>query len=219
MRQAQSALDEAQADRTRMLAAFAVVVGDDGSVAGMMGLQEREVRVARRTVGRDGARTVAANLLSGPPPDKLGEPVVEPVAEAPFPFGRVEPVPTVSAPHPYATAPAQTAVATPAVAPVEDPWMDPQPATVVWSPAMDSVLVWSWQSGVDLQVVANELGVELRVVLQRVQTLAADGQLVKPDLPSARSSLGRHRRYDDALVFADAGTGDQTELYPPAEWG
>ncbi|MFE7772964.1 hypothetical protein ACFU5O_03515 [Streptomyces sp. NPDC057445] len=95
--------------------------------------------------------------------------------------------------------------------------MDTHPAALIWSPAMDSVLVWSWQSGVDLLVVANELGLDLRSVLQRVQTLAADGRLAKPDTSSSRGTLGRHRRYEEELVFADAVSGEG-DLYPPPGW-
>jgi hypothetical protein len=52
VRQAQAVLDEAQAERSRTLAAFAVTVGNDGTIADLMGLNEREVRLARRT-GQD----------------------------------------------------------------------------------------------------------------------------------------------------------------------
>ncbi|MDV9202989.1 hypothetical protein R6M67_48445, partial [Streptomyces sp. Wh19] len=68
MRRAQALLDETQAERSRTLAAFAVTVGDDGSIADLMGLNEREVRLARRTVGRSDARSLAEELLNRPPP-------------------------------------------------------------------------------------------------------------------------------------------------------
>ncbi|MFD7611909.1 hypothetical protein [Streptomyces sp. NPDC059828] len=248
VRAAQTALNEAQADRTRKLAAFAVIVGDDGSVAGMMGLHEREVRVARRTVGRDGARTVAANLLTTGQ-DTIRDAVTEPAPEASYPATPVEPAPvvppppvaaptvstpTASSPVPSqvsAPVPASSAATTAASIPVipapnpmpgpapvfEDHWTEAHQPTVLWTSAMDSVLVWSWQSGVDLMVVANELGVDLRSVLQRVQILAADGHLAKPDLPSPRTTLGRHRRYEEDFEFAGAVSGEG-DLYPPPSW-
>ncbi|WP_338676846.1 hypothetical protein V1460_30635 [Streptomyces sp. SCSIO 30461] len=242
VRAARAALDEAQADRTRKLAAFAVIVGDDGSVAGMMGLHEREVRVARRTVGRDGARTVAANLLTTGQ-DTIRDAIADPVPEASCATPPVEPAPVAPPPPPSAApsvpapapasftsaVPSASATVTTASIPVvpapasmptpvfDDHWSEAHQPTVLWTSAMDSVLVWSWQSGVDLMVVANELGVDLRTVLQRVQILAADGHLAKPDLPGTRTTLGRHRRYEEDLEFAGAvsGVGD---LYPPPSW-
>ncbi|AWK10274.1 hypothetical protein DDQ41_16730 [Streptomyces spongiicola] len=259
MRLAQSALDEAQADRTRMLAAFAVVVGDDGTVAGMMGLPEREVRVARRTVGREGARTVAANLLtrmSDQSSDTGGEPA-QATSETPASFPRAEsaaaPAPAPPA-SPCTTAqPLQQTGGYSIPAAEEQTWAEPvqpvppaQPAGPVWSPSMDSVLVWSWHSGLDLQVVANELGLELRTVLQRVQTLAAEGQLVKADqvvprdymngsrdhsAPSrdystgsrdystgSREYSGRHRRHREPMEFSDTGSFGLGGLFSSASW-
>jgi hypothetical protein len=67
VRSAQTTLDDAQASRARSLAAFAVVVGNDKAVAEMLGLPEREVRIARRTVGREDARSLADDLLMPPP--------------------------------------------------------------------------------------------------------------------------------------------------------
>ncbi|MFG2757825.1 hypothetical protein [Streptomyces wuyuanensis] len=245
-----------------MLAAFAVVVGDDGTVAGMMGLPEREVRVARRTVGREGARTVAANLLtrmSDQSADTGGEPV-QTNGETPASFPRAEPAAVpVSAPpvSPYTTAQqSQTTGAYSVPAVDEQIWTEPvqpvqpvpsaQSASPVWSASMDSVLVWSWHSGLDLQVVANELGLELRTVLQRVQTLAAEGQLVKADqvaprdyssgsrdnsVPSrdyatgsrdyatgSREYSGRHRRHEEPMEFSDTGSFGLGGLFSSASW-
>jgi hypothetical protein len=245
-----------------MLAAFAVVVGDDGTVAGMMGLPEREVRVARRTVGREGARTVAANLLtrmSDQSADMGGEPV-QTTGETPASFPRAEPASVpVSAPpvSPYTTAqPSQTTGTYSVPAVDEQIWAEPvqpvhpvppaQSASPVWSASMDSVLVWSWHSGLDLQVVANELGLELRTVLQRVQTLAAEGQLVKADqvaprdystgsrdnsVPSrdyatgsrdyatgSREYSGRHRRHEEPMEFSDTGSFGLGGLFSSASW-
>lgn len=66
VRETQVSLDEAQANRSQTLAAFAVTVGSDGVVAGLLGLQEREVRQARRSVGKENARSVADSLLVPP---------------------------------------------------------------------------------------------------------------------------------------------------------
>ncbi|MEU5473811.1 hypothetical protein AB0H16_26190, partial [Streptomyces lydicus] len=66
VRRTQGLLDEAEARRSRTLAAFAVTVGSDAVVADLLGLDEREVRLARRTVGKDDARAVAKSLLAQP---------------------------------------------------------------------------------------------------------------------------------------------------------
>ncbi|MFF5337061.1 hypothetical protein [Streptomyces sp. NPDC013181] len=52
--------------RSRSLAAFAVTVGRDRSVADLLGLQAREVRSARREVGVETARSAADTLLNAP---------------------------------------------------------------------------------------------------------------------------------------------------------
>lgn len=291
VREAQTVLDEAQAERTRMLAAFAVTVGNDGAVADLMGLHEREVRVARRTVGKEDARTMASGLLTpspGPDPDSapgteeqaapepvpggvtLNDLLQQPHADVHVPRPRVEateptgPEPQPVAPHPvahnpYATpaAPAQPYAAQqhaaqayttqahaahPSAAhphaahphaahplthqpftaperpePTEPPGTrSPGPSAPrseaareaeAWSSSMDSVLVWSWQSGVDLQFVAEELGLDLRALLVRVQTLAAEGRLSlhAPPPPASSDTAGRHRRRQ--------GSG-QPEEYP-----
>ncbi len=66
VRRTQGLLDEAEVRRSRTLAAFAVTVGSDAVVADLLGLDEREVRLARRTVGKDDARAVAKSLLAQP---------------------------------------------------------------------------------------------------------------------------------------------------------
>jgi hypothetical protein len=63
VRLAKEVLREAQMHRNRSLAALAVTVGRDRSVADLLGLSEREVRSARRKVGKSSARIVAGNLL------------------------------------------------------------------------------------------------------------------------------------------------------------
>lgn len=197
VRQAQAVLDEAQAERTRTLAAFAVTVGSDGAVADLMGLQEREVRVARRTVGKGDARTVAEEFLAArsgtaapgsaapspsPPSSSSGEP--PPQAAEPSLFTqRDQPQP----PAPESAACVPVGVSDPVPGPGD---------SVTWSASMDSVLQWSWQSGLDLQTVADELGINVRVLLLRAQALAAEGRLAARSAAADSSRSGRHRRSD-----------------------
>ncbi|MEU6014425.1 hypothetical protein ABZ826_10310 [Streptomyces sp. NPDC047515] len=197
MRQAQALLDEAQAERSRTLAAFAVTVGDDGSIADLMGLNEREVRLARRTVGRTDARSLAEELLK-PTPPAPPEPVDEPpvVPEIPLPHPRDEMI----VPPPD--------MAPPAPAPAPAPPVEVE-NTVYWSPSMDSVLLWSWESGLDLQTVAAELGLEVRALLMRVQELANDGLLTLATPVAEVSRSGRHRRHHEeayAALFSPTAT-------------
>ncbi len=229
VRQAQSVLDEAQAERSRTLAAFSVTVGNDGAVADLMGLNEREVRVARRTVGREDARSVAEELLirgaqpppppltpqapQGPPQTPPAQPSQTPTTQAPMhdpgvdtfsvsevqlpqPRGEMPPQPD-SMPQDAQTVAAPTVFHTPAVE-----------ETVIWSASMDSVLLWSWKSGLDLQTVAAELGLDLRALLLRVQTLANDGLLTPRTPPSDSGQSGRHRRHEDpyAALISPATT-------------
>ncbi|MFJ1913138.1 hypothetical protein ACIOGX_14555 [Streptomyces sp. NPDC088147] len=245
VRQAQSVLDEAQAERSRTLAAFSVTVGNDGAVADLMGLNEREVRVARRTVGREDARSVAEELLirgaqppppplaplaplfpqeppqtPPPPPQAQGQghgqgqgqapgqghpPMHDPAADA-FPVSDVQlPQPRAEMPPQPDAMPqdAQTAAAAPTV--FHTPAVE---ESVVWSASMDSVLLWSWKSGLDLQTVAAELGLDLRALLLRVQTLANDGLLTPRTPPSDSGQSGRHRRHEDpyAALISPATT-------------
>ncbi|MDQ0796636.1 hypothetical protein [Streptomyces sp. B1I3] len=202
MHKAQETLDEAQAERSRTLAAFAVTVGDDGAIADMLGLNEREVRLARRTVGRGDARTVAEALLNGAPPE-VAATGVEPAAtpEVCLPHPRDELPHTAGRPAMVLPADAPMSAAAPALP-------SPEPEGVVpWTPSMDSVLLWSWESGVDLQTVAGELGVTVRALLMRVQALADNGaiSLASPAVDPVRS--GKHRRRSDDVttsVFATA---------------
>jgi hypothetical protein len=59
----QRELDDVKTERVRILAALAVTVGSDSGTAHLLGMHEREVRVARRTVGRAEARETALSLL------------------------------------------------------------------------------------------------------------------------------------------------------------
>lgn len=195
MRLAQALLDEAQAERSRTLAAFAVTVGDDGSIADMMGLNEREVRLARRTVGRGDARSLAQELLNRTP---------QATREAP-----AEPAPEIPVPHPH-----EEVIVPPLDTPPPAPAPPPLPPvemenTVVWSPSMDSVLLWSWESGLDVQTVAAELGLDVRALLMRVQELANDGLLTLATPVAEVSRSGRHRRQHEdgyAALFGPTTT-------------
>lgn len=199
VRQARAILDEAHTDRARTLAAFAVTVGSDGAVADLMGLNAREVRVARRTVGKADARTVAEHILTVRPEHRAA-PVPhedEPVArDIPFPHPRVDtPVP---APGPV-PAPVPGPVPAPVPAPPVEHLVRPVEDSVVWSPGMDSVLQWSWQSGLDLQTVAEELGLSARALLLRAQYLAAEGRLAPRSGDGEPMQSGRHRRNEETL--------------------
>ncbi|MEW2546427.1 hypothetical protein AB0910_11725 [Streptomyces sp. NPDC047002] len=218
VREAQALLDERQVERSRTLAAFAVTVGDDGTVANLMGLGEREVRLARRTVGKTDAREVAQELLARTPqaihrelgeaprpaalqaPEQAEPPALAQSVHAPpqEPQAVTEPVPTAVLPHQRRESLA---------APPQDPQPLQEPdaeGAVQWSPSMDSVLVWSWRSNLDLHTVAAELGLDLRTLLLRTQTLAQEGRLgaeyeavpEPPHVPHGDDAQqGRHRRH------------------------
>ncbi|USA04517.1 hypothetical protein NCG97_34150 [Streptomyces lydicamycinicus] len=177
VRRTQGLLDEAEARRSRTLAAFAVTVGSDAVVADLLGLEEREVRLARRTVGKEDARAVAKSLLAQPPCEPAPAPQQPapqaPAAQAPAP----QPPQGAAAPGPVAPPPQQG----PAAAPSE-------PA---WAPALDAVLMSSWHNGVDLTALATELGLDVRLLVARAQQLSAESRPMPPT-PSDRT--GRHRR-------------------------
>ncbi|MGW3013249.1 hypothetical protein ACWC9R_31160 [Streptomyces sp. NPDC001219] len=176
MREAQARLDEAQADRSRVLAAFAVTVGSTGAVAGLFGLNEREVRIARRTVGKEDARAVADELLA---------------AATPLAPQR-EPEEAVPAPEPVADYSHQTpsAGARPAGA-AREATAGMGAAEQTWSPAMDAVLIGSWQTGVDLRELAAEFGLDLTRLVTRAQQLSAQGRFYPGPV---ETHAGRHRR-------------------------
>lgn len=176
VREAQARLDEAQADRSRVLAAFAVTVGSTGAVAGLFGLNEREVRIARRTVGKDDARAVAEELLAAATP---AAPPREPEEASPAP----DPAAEYSHQNPIAGTrptglPREGAGGT-------------GTAEQTWSPAMDAVLIGSWQTGVDLRELAAEFGIDLTRLVTRAQQLSAQGRFYPGP---AESHAGRHRR-------------------------
>lgn len=176
VREAQARLDEAQADRSRVLAAFAVTVGSTGAVAGLFGLNEREVRIARRTVGKDDARAVAEELLAASTP---AAPAREPDEASPAP----DPAAEYSHQNP-------TAGARPVGSPREGAGGTGAPEQN-WSPAMDAVLIGSWQTGVDLRELAAEFGLDLTRLVTRAQQLSAQGRFYPGP---AENHAGRHRR-------------------------
>jgi hypothetical protein len=62
-----------------------------------------------------------------------------------------------------------------------------------WSPVQDAVLVDGWQSGVDLEILALELGTDLRRLTARAQYLSAQGRLFVAPEETGRQG-GKHRR-------------------------
>ncbi|MFG2287501.1 hypothetical protein ACGFOU_15780 [Streptomyces sp. NPDC048595] len=179
VREAQARLDEAQADRSRVLAAFAVTVGSTGAVAGLFGLNEREVRIARRTVGKDDARAVAEKLLAASAP----------VAPPPSEPDEVPPVPDASAEPPLQNPSAGTRSTGSSRDGGGSGTMGTSDQN--WSPAMDAVLIGSWQTGVDLRELASEFGLDLTRLVTRAQQLSAQGRFYPGP---AESHAGRHRR-------------------------
>ncbi|UKY48402.1 hypothetical protein [Streptomyces inhibens] len=198
VRRTQGLLDEAEARRSRTLAAFAVTVGSDAVVADLLGLEEREVRLARRTVGKDDARAVAKSLLAQPACE-------EPPAEQPpaqqataHPEGQATAGPATTAPvtehrttagPPAAPHTAAPHTATPHAAPPQAP--APQTGEPGWAPALDAVLMSSWHTGVDLTALAAELGLDVRLLVARAQQLSAENRHTPP--PQS-DRTGRHRR-------------------------
>ncbi|MEK8169361.1 hypothetical protein NKH77_04810 [Streptomyces sp. M19] len=214
MRHAQRLLDEAQASRSRTLAAFAVTVGSDEAIAELLGLQQREVRVARRTVGKDDARAVARNLLTQPM-EETPAPRTEPeetVNCLPEP-GPVEEVVAPSHAAPSHAAPPHGPVPPFPAQPPSPPPMPPVDA--MWSPALDAVLVGGWHAGVDLSVLAAELGLDLAHLVARAQHLSAEGRLT-PQTQQDRS--GRHRRADATTANAVPPEQQQMQWHEPEQY-
>ncbi|GGO87808.1 hypothetical protein [Wenjunlia tyrosinilytica] len=185
---AQGTLDEAQAQRSRLLAAFAVTVGSDGAVADLLGLNEREVRVARRTVGRENAKRVAGDLLTAPPAPPAAQETVEVEPEA-------DTLHSVNVPPPVHAAPMPPPPPPHAVPPVQAvPGYEPLGYEPLWTAAMDALLIRGWQTGLDLQVLAAELGIDLASLIARAQQLSYEGRLMAAAAPEDRPRSGRHRR-------------------------
>jgi hypothetical protein len=313
VRSAQTTLDDAQASRARSLAAFAVVVGNDKAVAEMLGLPEREVRIARRTVGREDARSLADDLLMPPPIHQQAlagahdenarqgdaarsqtqsqarsqnqgqaqgqgqaaaqvpgageqlqtseqpsaqyqsaqaqqaqqqsaahgqahaQPQTQPQGQA---QGQAQQAPSQQQSHPQAqgqpqaqppahSVPYQTQhqsqvqgqlhgqhhgqhhgqaqhLAAQSYYQQQEQYQQPQehyqtydhaqlPDHMGWSPVQDAVLVDGWQSGVDLEILALELGTDLRRLTARAQYLSAQGRLFVAPEETGRQG-GKHRR-------------------------
>ncbi|MFI6948737.1 hypothetical protein [Streptomyces sp. NPDC050422] len=197
--------DGCQAERVRMLAAFAVSVGSDGAVAELLGLTEREVRLARRTVGKDVARSLAEALLAPPP---TGGP--EPAADSQIRSGEGDSRFTPAAETATAAGPRPVHAPTPVSRPVQAPAPVPSPRTEgaslqpsapaggqEWSPALDALLVEGWNGGIDAAALASRLGVGLPQLVSRAQRLFADGRL-----SPVRRDGGRHRRADSGHISA-----------------
>jgi hypothetical protein len=215
VRDAQSALDEQHANRMRTLAAFAVTLGSDGTVADVLGLNEREVRVARRTVGKDDARAIAKALLDHHTLDHHAAdhhtsdhhaadhhelPPEGADRRRPYPEPEERPVAheaTVPPPRP-------PHVPVTPVAPEE-----PGHGTVS-SSAVDAVLVGAWSTGADLSALAGELGLDLPRLVARTRYLEAQGRLTHAPQPLDRS--GRHRRVDG--TEAPTATQSRQWYYP-----
>jgi len=217
VRAAQTTLDDAQASRARSLAAFAVVVGNDKAVAEMLGLPEREVRIARRTVGREDARVLADELLL-------------PTARTHSGTGHSGTVASGSAPPapPHASASASASASVPAgedgACTREQPQVPDavaaaaQPADPTgWSPVQDAVLIDGWQAGVDMEILAVELGTDLPRLIARAQYLSAQGRLLPPSDDGVRQG-GKHRRENGPGVHyttVPSGMPAQQPYSPP----
>ncbi|MFF9689355.1 hypothetical protein [Streptomyces sp. NPDC014623] len=211
VREAQSVFDGAQAERARTLAAFAVTVGSDAAVAELLGLNEREVRIARRTVGKSDARSLAGALLShasGGAPDVdaatksasgNGAPPSAPRGADPAVTVRPQPKqPSIPSPRVEQFAPRQESPA----APTE---------TKEWSHARDSLLVDGWNKGTDAAALAAQLGVGLTQLVSRAQLLYADGRLTR-----VRRDRGRHRRPAGEFTRALENTGNFDRPFYPS---
>ncbi|MFF1923561.1 hypothetical protein ACFVW8_23690 [Streptomyces sp. NPDC058221] len=194
VREAQAAFDGTQAERARLLAAFAVTVGSDAAVAELLGLGEREVRVARRTVGKSVAASLAESLLTesaaGDPDAATGAPghIAEDDADDSYSASAAPVAPPPEAAAPPRPVPPQPPVPLPRVEGVA-PQLSPPAAFQEWSPALDSFLADGWNRGIDASTLAARLGIGLSQLVARAQTLSADGRLTP-----VRRDGGRHRR-------------------------
>ncbi|PWI45045.1 hypothetical protein [Streptomyces sp. ICBB 8177] len=229
VKDAQSLLDKARADRLRLLAGFSVSVGSDGAVAAMLGLAEREVRVARRTVGKSEARQAADELLNTAPTasqtgaanDSPCSPVPQPSELMPPASDSLSSVPTDAQQQPPATTTPSQAVAAEPVT-IEEAGQPGQ--TIGWSPALDTVLVNSWHAEVDLETLSAQFGMDLTHIVKRVQQLFAQGLLAPPTGDSLKT--GRHRRAGHTIGIEaepvcygrQSGGAVHDEAAWPGEW-
>lgn len=190
VRAAQTTLDDAQASRARSLAAFAVVVGNDKAVAEMLGLPEREVRIARRTVGREDARVLADELLL--PAARTHSAGAGAPASTGTGTGTGTGAGHATAAHsPPPSASEDTASRTQEQPQTHEAAQTPDP--MGWSPVQDAVLIDGWQAGVDMEILAVELGTDLPRLIARAQYLSAQGRLFAQSDDGVRQG-GKHRR-------------------------
>ncbi|MFI2782624.1 hypothetical protein [Streptomyces sp. ALB3] len=186
-------------------------------MAELLGLNEREVRIARRTVGKSDARSLAGALLDhqpAGPPDSGAAP--EDTSEDSAP-----------SPPPRSARPAVAARPEPAQPSIPSPRAGTFPAQQVssagttgareWSHAHDTLLVEGWTKGTDAVTLAAQLGVGLPQLVSRAQLLYANGRFAQ-----VRLDRGRHRRVTHEFprpveapshgfgraVYASAGTGE-----------
>ncbi|MFH9614686.1 hypothetical protein ACH4MM_13300 [Streptomyces pratensis] len=194
VREAQSVFDGAQAERARTLAAFAVTVGSDAAVAELLGLNEREVRIARRTVGKSDARSLAGTLLNHPSSDApdVGAAPEAASDDSPPPAPRSR-NPSVEV-HPEST---HSSIPSPRVEQFRTRQATPAASSEVkeWSHARDSLLVDGWNKGTDAAALAAQLGIGLTQLVSRAQLLYAEGRLAQ-----VRRDRGRHRRLTDEFT-------------------
>ncbi|MEU1124655.1 hypothetical protein ABZ371_14065 [Streptomyces sp. NPDC005899] len=170
-------------------------MGSDAAVAELLGLNEREVRLARRTVGKTDARSLAGALLTRAPadaPDTGGE------SEVATGDGDSTPAAADSSPA-VAARPASPRAPVPAPRLEQSPPRRPTgvatagPRVEDWSRVRDSFLVDGWNKGVDAATLASQLGIGLTQLVTRAQQLYAEGRLVQ-----VRRDGGRHRRSAEA---------------------
>ncbi|MET8687305.1 hypothetical protein ABZV77_24120 [Streptomyces sp. NPDC004732] len=131
---AQLTLEELRKSRNRVLAALAVTIGSDTGAAHVLGLPERDVRTARKSVNREEALDLATNVLdlaaeaasvqAYAPRSAPVEPCEpqETQAQAPTPAQEPRAVPERASPDPAEslTATIPTPVVAPAAAPVRE---------------------------------------------------------------------------------------------------
>lgn len=202
VRAAQTTLDDAQASRARSLAAFAVVVGNDKAVAEMLGLPEREVRIARRTVGREDARSLADDLLLPTP------------SSAPSTGSQTEGAArTQEQPQVHDQQAAQLGETSMRGHTTEHSHV---PDAAGWSPVQDAVLIDGWQAGVDMEILAVELGTDLPRLISRAQYLSAQGRLFATGDEAGTRQGGKHRR---EVGHTMSGSGAATVMPGPAPAG
>ncbi|MEU9090228.1 hypothetical protein ACIOEW_13650 [Streptomyces sp. NPDC087901] len=208
VREAQSTFDGTQTERARMLAAFAVTVGSDTAVADLLGLTEREVRLARRTVGKDVARSLAASMLTLPKPGKADS---GPEAQSSSGEG-VSRFTSAAGPAPVRPVSEQSPGPLPRVEGVSSQLSAPE-AVQEWSPALDSFLVDGWNRGVDASTLAARLGVGLSQLISRTQSLFAEGRLTP-----VRRDGGRHRRpASERMATQSTPANDRVPQAPSAD--